>query len=122
MGKIHCKTCTCEESSRPRTGEFTCPNCFRPNNSEGWLRYHLKNQCEVSPARARVAAPTGTLTAAQYIAKYGDPTFNGPSDKEYLATFGRPPDAYDPDFSKNMERWRKDQRKKTNMRMDPTRW
>jgi hypothetical protein len=93
MGKIHCSTCTCEESSRPRTGEFTCPNCFRPNNSEGWLRWHLKNQCEVSPVRARE----------------DEATYTG-------AGVGNP------EWEEKYKKWMARLEKKTNMRVDPTRW
>jgi uncharacterized Zn finger protein (UPF0148 family) len=104
MGKIHCKTCTCEASSRPRTGEFSCPNCFRPNNSEGWLRYHLKNQCEVSPAREREELPTHSKVNRTWArgVKEGWIKPDHITAEEYIAKYGRP--------------------KKTNMRMDPTRW
>jgi hypothetical protein len=100
MGKIHCKTCTCEASSRPRTGEFSCPNCFRPNNSEGWLRWHLKNQCEGDSSPARMGV-TRAL-AVQETARPSLKNVGHLTAEEYIAKYGRP--------------------KKTNMRMDPTRW
>jgi len=92
MGQIHCKTCTCQESSRPRTGEFSCPDCFRPNNSLGWLRWHQENQCEgnSSPARMKV-------TRALAVQETARPSFKNVSlsAEEYIAKYGRPeiPDA-----------------------------
>lgn len=111
MGKIHCKTCTCEESSRPRTGEFSCPNCFRPNNSEGWLRYHLKNQCEASPARAREGKPKDwdniPYTRAEWhmTQKLGHPNRTNITAEEYIAKYGDPLGL-----------------RKYNARIDPTNW
>ena len=83
MGKIHCSTCTCEESSRPRTGEFSCPNCSRPNNSEGWLRWHLKNQCEVSPAREREEEPQYTRAEWQGRVELGLPNRTSVTAEEW---------------------------------------
>lgn len=97
MGQIHCKTCTCQESSRPRTGEFSCPNCFRPNNSEGWLRWHLKNQCEASPAQAREGQPKDwdntPYSKGEWhtLVKLGYPNQTNITDEEYIAKYGPTP-------------------------------
>jgi len=74
MGKIHCQTCTCEATTRRAAGDIICPNCLQPQRTLGWLRYHLtRNLCEKFKSTARAREANTSLTAKQYIAKYGDP-------------------------------------------------